>query len=112
MRDEPLVLCRSITRDRLSATEEIDEQTVNLVTHDVAYVVTRSVQTTRWKDGRTQVLPTVETDIVARQVTAGRFSSSTCRGGNQHRSGSDGPPRHPGGERDMSSMLRQHGRTE
>jgi RNA polymerase sigma factor (TIGR02999 family) len=65
--DEILALCQRLRRDRVSQREEIDEQTVHLLTPDAAYVVTRSVGTTQWRDGRTQVLPTVETAVMARQ---------------------------------------------
>lgn len=66
-RDEILALCQRLKRDRVSQREQIEEQTVHLLTPDAAYVVTRSVGTTQWRDGRTQVLPTVETAVMARQ---------------------------------------------
>lgn len=65
---EILAFCQRLRRDRVSQREEIDEQTVHLLTPDAAYVVTRSVGTTHWRDGRTQVLPTVETAVMARQA--------------------------------------------
>ena len=40
---------------------------MHALTSDVAYVVTQSVQTTEWRDGRTSVLPTVETAVLMRQ---------------------------------------------
>jgi ketosteroid isomerase-like protein len=60
-----------LKQNRVSAREDIKEQTVHLVTPDVAYVVTRSTQTTQWRDGRVQILPMIETAVVARQ--AGRW---------------------------------------
>jgi ketosteroid isomerase-like protein len=66
-RDQITAYCRRIARGRISTHEEIEEQTVHLLSADAAYVVTRSTQTTQWQDGRTEVTPTVETAIVARQ---------------------------------------------
>lgn len=66
-REEIIAYCNRIAQGRLSTHEELEEQTVHLLTPDAAYVVTRSVATTRSRDGRTEVTPTVETAIAARQ---------------------------------------------
>jgi len=65
--------CRRLTQGRLSTHETIQEQTVQVLTPDVAYVVTQSLQMSQWRDGRTQTLPTVETAIVAREEGAWRI---------------------------------------
>lgn len=67
-KDQLVALCHAIKEDRLSEEEEIQEQTVEVLSEDVAYSVTRSVQTTRWRDGRTEVKPTVETVIFVRDA--------------------------------------------
>jgi uncharacterized protein (TIGR02246 family) len=66
-RDQMIAMCTAIKRDRLSAEEDIQEQTVHVVSADVAYIVTRNVYTMRWRDGRTEVRPGVETAIFARE---------------------------------------------
>ena len=72
-RDDMVAMCNAIKRDRLSAEEDIQEQTVHVVTADVAYVVTRNIYTMRWRDGRTEVRPGLETAIFARGAGAWRL---------------------------------------
>lgn len=66
-RDEMVAYCQKLTQNRASVLEDVVQQTVHFVTPDVAYVVTRSNQSTQWRDGRTEVKPVVETAIVAEQ---------------------------------------------
>jgi ketosteroid isomerase-like protein len=66
-RDEMVGMCRMIKQDRLSAHTEIQDETVEVVSKDAAYVVTSSVYTVRFKDGRTMVRPQVVTTVWARR---------------------------------------------
>lgn len=65
--EDVVAYCQRLTLGRVSSREKVKEQTVHALTPDVAYVVTQSVQTTEWRDGRTSVLPTVETAVLMRQ---------------------------------------------
>lgn len=65
--DDVVAYCQRLTQGRVSSREDVKEQAVHVLTPDVAYVVTQSVQTTEWRDGRTSVLPTVETAVLMRQ---------------------------------------------
>ena len=60
-------MCNSLASARVSVDEDIQEQSVTILSVDAAFVVTRSVVTTEWRDGRVEVQPTLETAIVARQ---------------------------------------------
>lgn len=66
--EEIVAYCNRLNAVRASAREDLQEQTVHVLSPDVAFVVTRSVQTTQWQDGRTDVRPWLETAVVARQV--------------------------------------------
>lgn len=65
--EDVVAYCQRLSQGRVSSREDVKEQTVHALTPDVAYVVTQSVQTTEWRDGRTSVLPTVETAVLMRQ---------------------------------------------
>jgi hypothetical protein len=66
-REDMVVLCRRIKRDRLSAHEDIHEVRVEVLNRDAAYVVTRGDYTVRFRDGRTMVRPQVVTTVWARR---------------------------------------------
>ena len=70
-RNEIIAYCNRIAQGRVSTQEEVVEQSVHLPSSEVAYVVSRSNQTTQWQDGRNETIPVVETAIAARQ--AGRW---------------------------------------
>jgi hypothetical protein len=65
--DQIVAYCNRLSTGRGSTHEDIQEQTVHVLSPDAAYVVTRSVQTTQWQDGRTDVRPWLETAVLARQ---------------------------------------------
>ena len=69
-RDEMVGMCRMIKQDRLSAHTEIQDESVEVLARDAAYVVTSSVYTVRFKDGRTMVRPQVVTTVWARRGEA------------------------------------------
>jgi hypothetical protein len=66
-RDEMVGMCRMIKQDRLSAHDEIQDERVEVLARDVAYVLTSSVYTVRFNDGRTMVRPQVVTTVWARR---------------------------------------------
>lgn len=66
-RDEMVAMCRMIKQDRLSAHEEVQDVTVEVLARDAAWVLTRSVYTVRFTDGRTMVRPQVVTTVWSRR---------------------------------------------
>lgn len=64
--EDMLALCDRWRQERLSAHEEIGEQTVHVLGRDAAYVLTRSVYTVTFRDGRTSQRPQVVTSVFER----------------------------------------------
>lgn len=72
-REDMLALCGRWRQERLSAHEEIDEQTVQVLDRDAAWVLTRSVYTVTFRDGRTSQRPQVVTSVVGRGADGWRL---------------------------------------
>lgn len=66
-REERIAACERMNEQRLSAQDDIQEQTVHVLGTDAAYIVSRSIYTIRWRDGRTTIRPNVGTGIWSRQ---------------------------------------------
>jgi ketosteroid isomerase-like protein len=72
MRDPPsgpvdrAASCWRLNERRVSATDEISDERVHVLSRDAAYIVARSTYTTRWRDGRTTTRPNVATGVWAR----------------------------------------------
>lgn len=71
--EQMMELCRRIKRDRLSAHDEIQDQKVELLSRDAAYIVQRSVYTIRMRDGTSIVRPQVVTGIWVRRSEGWRL---------------------------------------
>jgi hypothetical protein len=71
-REEIDSYCEGLRGTRASISEQIELQDVKVLHRDAALVITRSVQTTEWRDGRTESQPTVETAVLAREGTTWR----------------------------------------
>jgi ketosteroid isomerase-like protein len=67
-RAERIAGCQRINEQRLSATDDVQEEDVYVLGPDAAYIVTRSIYTVRLRDGRTMIRPQVATGIWARQA--------------------------------------------
>lgn len=70
---ERIAACEKMNEQRLSAHDEIQEQKVHVLGSDAAYVVSRSIYTIRWRDGRTTIRPNVGTGIWSREAEGWRL---------------------------------------
>lgn len=71
--EERIGACRRMNEQRLSATDSIQEENVYVLGPNAAYIVTRSIYTVRWRDGRTTIRPIVATGIWSRQTDGWRL---------------------------------------
>jgi ketosteroid isomerase-like protein len=72
-RAERIAGCQRINEQRLSATDDVQEEDVYVLGPDAAYIVTRSIYTVRLRDGRTRIRPQVATGIWSRQADGWRL---------------------------------------
>lgn len=72
-REDMVAMCRAVKQDRLSAHEEIEEQVVEVLSRDAAFVVTRGVYTVNFTDGRTSSRSQVVTTVWARGTEGWRM---------------------------------------
>jgi ketosteroid isomerase-like protein len=65
--DQVASYCERLASRGGSMQEVVQEQTVNTLSLDGAYVVTQSLQSTQWPDGRVDARRWVETAVMSRQ---------------------------------------------
>lgn len=70
---ERAAVCEMMNEQRLSAHDDIQEQQVHVLGPDAAYIVSRSVYTIRWRDGRTTTRPNVGTGTWSRGADGWRL---------------------------------------